>query len=101
MKRVKFYLLLTLVLLGTTFFSMSAIAFDGNGTDESPYVISTQEELKLIDSYPSASFVLNNDIELDETWSILSFEYSSKKIVFTGTLDGKGHTIKISKSGLF
>ncbi len=61
----------------------------GEGTEESPILITTQEELLLISDFPYCYFELGNDIELEGDWVPLC-TYSED---FTGVLDGKGHTI--------
>lgn len=61
----------------------------GEGTEESPILITTQEELLLISDFPDCYFELGNDIVLTGSWTPLC-TYSDD---FTGTLDGKGYTI--------
>lgn len=67
----------------------------GNGTLENPYQICNALQLYAISSYPSANFVLTDDILLPEVGSgnanltpLCSEEYP-----FRGTLDGAGHKI--------
>lgn len=85
----------------------------GEGTENNPYVITTPEELDMINYDLGAYYVLGNDIDLthDTTdpnglfyndgygWNPIGdyFEYYS----FYGTLDGQGHSIigLYSKSG--
>jgi len=73
-----------------------ATLWNGEGTEDNPYVITTAAHLSQIRDYPGAHFKLGDDINLDvppynagEGWEpILSFN---------GTLDGKGFKI----SGLY
>ncbi len=61
----------------------------GEGTEESPILITTQEELLLISDFPDCYFELGNDIVLTGSWTPLC-TYTED---FTGVLDGKGYTI--------
>ena len=85
---------------------IEGIGIGGTGTESSPYIISTIEDLIKInteDYYLSASYILNNDIDMSicrEPDSIcyndgkgwLPIGYDSRHI-FTGTFDGNNHTI--------
>lgn len=59
----------------------------GNGTEENPYLISTEVHLKNIDTDLSAHYKLISDIDLSsiENWAPIEF--------FNGTLDGNGFSI--------
>ena len=72
----------------------------GLGTKESPYVITTADELRYIEFYEgigeSKYYVLGNDIEF-EPIELRDDEYGSntyKLGSFSGVLDGKNHAIK-------
>lgn len=54
------------------------------GTDDNPYRIATERDLRTISSMPSKSFLLISDIKMTGTW--IPFDFS-------GTLDGANHTI--------
>ena len=89
----------------------------GSGTEEDPYQIATKEQLKLLadlvnsgeGEYASASYVLNNDIEINSTDNIDGWATSSPEngwtvigsgeayCEFEGHFNGQGHTV----SGLF
>lgn len=56
----------------------------GEGTQENPYKITTQEELEWIGQEPDAVYTLENDIELSGEW---------KPIDFSGVFDGQEHTV--------
>lgn len=78
----------------------------GNGTSSNPYIIGTSLDMKLLQTYPSAYFVLGNDIDMNEDTktSIGGFYNNGKGWFnknFTGTLDGKGYKISnfYSKDG--
>jgi len=60
----------------------------GNGTVTNPYIIETEVQLKLIDSFPDASFKLRNDIILSNYWTPLGLSKA-----FSGSIDGNGYTI--------
>ncbi len=86
--------------LGVTFYNYdtSSVHFDGyalplekftggDGSAESPYVINTVGDLQQIGSYPSAHYVLGDDIDAS------GFILNPVCKEFSGTLDGKGHSI--------
>lgn len=58
----------------------------GTGTQEDPYILTTGDDLSLLQSSPSSYFELGNDIDL---------ENAQRTCIsgFTGTLDGKGYSI--------
>lgn len=87
----KFLFLITL--LSAMLFATSAFAIDGEGTEESPFLITTQEELLLINDFPDCHFKLMNDIECSTPWN-----YS---ITFTGIFDGNHFSISNFKGGPF
>lgn len=63
--------------------------FDGGtGTEEDPYLISTAEQLRLIQDFPSCSYRLLNDIELT-SWNYIGYAGDD----FSGVFDGDYHTI--------
>ena len=69
----------------------------GNGTEESPYVITNSEQLSCISNLPSAYYILNNDIDLTvnseyrETYNKTKGWIPLKE--FYGVLDGRGYSI--------
>ncbi len=75
----------------------------GAGTEENPYLISTEAHLKLLADYPDLYFRLANDILLSAEWTPVGTEADP----FRGGLDGAGYKItglKISSGsylGLF
>lgn len=71
--------------------SMTAFAVDGNGTEETPFIITDQGELELVTDFPDCHFRLANDIELEGTWIPLCKQTSSG--YFSGVFDGAGYTI--------
>lgn len=85
MKKILFFI----AMLSAMFFATSAFAIEGEGTEESPFLITTQEELLLINDFPDCNFKLMNDIELEGDWVPLC-TYNDG---FTGTFDGNDHTI--------
>ena len=79
--------------------SASADFDSGSGTQDDPYIISTKEQLALVDNYLSCSFKLANDIVFcEEDYDEGSlFENGWTPIasngVFSGTFDGNNHKI--------
>ncbi len=71
--------------------SLAAVqVFDGGtGTEEDPFLISTEDQLRLIADLPTCSFKLTENIELQESWSPIGTAGDS----FSGTLDGDWHTV--------
>ena len=70
-------------------FSITAFALDGEGTEESPFIVTDEEELLLVGDFPDCHFRLGNDITLSKAITPLCY-YGDD---FTGVLDGNGHTI--------
>ena len=62
------------------------LAFNGQGqgTPESPYLISTADQLKEIKDDMDVHYKLVNDIEITTQWSYIG----SSLLAFTGRLDG-------------
>ena len=86
MKRVFLLLLLACCLL-----IAPAAAAGGSGTAADPYIIETAAELQSMQNNLAAYYQLANDIDLSGvTWTPIG----PSSAPFTGTLDGKGYTIK-------
>lgn len=64
---------------------ISVNGMKGDGTEEKPYIISSEDTLKLLGAYPSAHFALSNDITLSQQWTPVDS--------FSGVLDGNGFTV--------
>ena len=66
--------------------SGTAVALQGEGTAESPYLLHSAAELRYIYKYPGATYRLETDIRMNgsENFTVPSF---------SGVLDGNGHTI--------
>ncbi|MDE6109951.1 MAG: hypothetical protein K2F72_06680, partial [Muribaculaceae bacterium] len=60
---------------------------EGEGTVENPYIITTAGGLEQLSSNPEAHYALGCDI--DAAGMVLN----TRKFTFTGSLDGRGHTI--------
>lgn len=71
--------------------SMTAFAIDGDGTEESPFLITNQAELELVSDFPNYHFKLANNIRLEGIWIPLCTQISSG--YFSGVFDGAGYTI--------
>lgn len=62
----------------------------GEGTEEDPFLIETEEDLRLVSDFNDCYFKLANDIVLTDTdWEPLCVLTTP----FSGTFDGDGHTI--------
>lgn len=83
-------LVLCLLLLGTA--SAHASDLSGSGTQEDPYVIQTAADLASIHNDLSAHYALGADIDLfGKTFEPIG---NGAEGAFTGSLDGRGHTIR-------
>ena len=101
MKKV---LLVISVIAMAMMLSLTVFAFEGDGSEETPFLISNQAELELVTDFPDCHFRLTNDIELEGTWIPLCKQTSSG--TFYGVFDGAGYTISNlltdgSEGGLF
>lgn len=64
---------------------------EGKGTAEEPYEITTAKQLNFVKEEPTASYVLVNDIDLEDSeWEPIGINTNAP---FTGTFDGNGHVI--------
>lgn len=70
---------------------------EGEGTAEKPYLLKQASDFMLIANAPSASYEVANDIDFQ------SVAFRTLAMAFTGTLDGKGHSLKnlLLNGGLF
>jgi M26 IgA1-specific Metallo-endopeptidase N-terminal region len=78
----------------------SAFSAYGAGTNGNPYRIATCAQLSEIDNNLSASYVLVRDIDCNS----IAFDHLAHTSPFSGTLDGRNHTIyniDIDAYGLF
>jgi len=77
--------------------TVSTISDPGQGTQESPFVITTRQQLEGICNNPDAFYLLGDNIDLEnEEWVTSQYEFS-------GSLDGNGYTIsnlKITRSSV-
>ena len=62
---------------------------DGAGTEENPFKIYTEEDLKYIHTHLDSYYKLENDIELTSEWVPIGTEENP----FTGAFDGNNHKI--------
>ena len=72
----------------------------GAGTEDNPYLISTKDQLWLIDDYLECSFLLINDIDFETSDSQVIIAPNDAN-AFTGVFDGNNYTIsnyKITKN---
>ena len=83
-------LVLCLLLLGTA--SVHASDLSGSGTQEDPYLIKTAADLASIHNDLSAHYALDADIDL--FGRIFEPIGNGAEGAFTGSLDGRGHTIR-------
>lgn len=78
----------------------------GNGTSSDPYIIASDSDMDLLQTYPKAYFILGNDINMNEATrtNVGSFYNSGEgwsNRNFSGVLDGNGYKISnlYSKDG--
>jgi hypothetical protein len=71
----------------------------GNGTAESPYEITTIEEFRAIENDLDAQYVLKHDIGAGDAAALEPIYAGGER--FTGTFDGRGHTIQAAQGPLF
>lgn len=79
------------------------IELEGEGTQASPYVITTPGELDMVRNYPEAWFILGNDIDMASFTGVNMQGFNSIP-EFKGNFDGKGHfitNILINGNGIF
>jgi len=88
MKITKILMLITFTLLLSI---STAFAIEGEGTEESPFLISNEDELRTISDFSDCHFKLTNDIECSKYWDF--------NITFTGTFDGNNFNINFSGMG--
>ena len=76
----------------------------GDGSEDNPYQITTEDQLRTMSLYKDKSFRLKNDITLTKNWVPIGTEENP----FTGNFDGDNYTIKnlyvtadYKNSGLF
>ena len=70
-------------------FATTASAIQGEGTEESPFLITTQAELETVSDFPTCHFKLENDIVLEGEWNALCDNGEA----FSGVFDGNGYEI--------
>lgn len=68
--------------------SSSQVFEGGSGTEEDPYLVSTEEQLRLMFDLPDCSFKLLNDIDVTGEWS-----GSTSTLNFSGIFDGNYYTV--------
>ena len=68
----------------------SGIFNGGIGSEESPYIVATKEQLMVVSLYPDAHFVQDGDIE-----GITAELGFTKENPFTGSYDGAGYSIDL------
>lgn len=90
-KNFKRFITICLSLAMVFVLSLASVAYaynfsQGNGTSNNPYVITTADDLKAVKDNPSAYYVLGADIDFGGALIEPLGDFS-------GTLDGKGHTI--------
>ena len=70
--------------------TLTVSAISGEGTEESPFIITSEEEMALLADFPDCYFELGNDVELTEEWIASDF---------SGNFNGNNHTITVSRFG--
>lgn len=70
--------------------NFDALAMEGTGTEEDPYIIASLLDLQAIQDDPAASYVLGADIDAAET---RTWNGGFRPMDFSGHLDGRDHSI--------
>lgn len=73
------------------FSQISAAAVSGTGTASDPYLVSNEDEFKLICDFPSSHFKLTQNIVLTDDFNTVN--------QFSGTIDGDGYIVVGLNSG--
>lgn len=83
--------------------------FEGRGTEDDPYLISSVEQLERIDKYvlsgnflAGAVFQFTNDITLPKDWEPIGQDNGGKGVnllPFSGIIDGAGYTLTVEAGG--
>lgn len=76
---------------------------NGTGTDSDPYQIETLQDLKDVSNDLTASYILTNDVDIDEgTWKTLGRDAGGNaEYRFTGVFDGNNFTITFTEDTEF
>lgn len=75
----------------TTVEDEAFVSFEGTGSEEDPYLITTEEQLNLVRYELNACYKLMEDINLEgQDWSSIGLNANAP---FTGKFDGNGHSI--------
>ena len=88
MKRMRqplLFILVCSVLLCLVRIPAWAQDLEGAGTELNPFQISNETQLRMIEDFSDACWILTNDVELTSRWTPVAN--------FTGTLDGNGYRI--------
>ncbi len=84
------------IILSMLFIMQSVLAWDGSGTNESPWLIRTISDWEQIDvDLKNGSDFSGKVFRLDNDLSVYSFIGSSESHPFTGIFDGDGYTLTI------
>lgn len=94
MKRLSYFCLVFLMLLGTSLDTFAGIYSGGDGSQTNPYKIGTIADINELGSTPwdwDSHFVMINDVNLDgATVNMIGTDWENP---FTGVFDGNDHTI--------
>ncbi|MEE0945665.1 MAG: dockerin type I repeat-containing protein [Acutalibacteraceae bacterium] len=102
LRKVISVIVCVVIIFSSVAFCVSATASGfagGNGTEESPYLISTPQHFSNIRNYPSAYFMLSSDIIFTEADFAPGGDFYNNDCGFipinnfSGTLDGNGYTV--------
>ncbi len=92
MKKRRILSFLTALAVFFTGFLLSPVSAaelpEGEGTESSPYIITTPEELSFIYDFPGACYRLGSDITLPASWD-------NMETSFTGVFDGDGYRLSM------
>lgn len=104
MKKVVALVLALILILACLPLSVSAASYKGDGTVDSPYLITTKKELNAVRKDPGACYKLANDIVFTEddfkedgdfyNYGFKFIPIGDSDTPFEGTFDGNGHVIQ-------
>ena len=89
MRKQKFLVVLMAMMIAIAIMPTNVFAWSGSGTSASPYLISTEADMRQVRNYPDAHFKLTADIALTTEWTPIGNEDAP----FKGVFNGNGHTI--------
>lgn len=89
MRKTKLTFIMLIIVLFAALLPVNVFAMTGSGTEADPFVITSEADLKLVNSNLAASYILGSDVAITSAWSPIG----SVLDPFKGVFDGDGFTI--------